>query len=194
MSPQVGSQSEKVLVPKVRTSRKTQHRGRVGVGRDHRPQGWEGPGDAGVTTGTGLSPGARLHAFQGTILKEHVCVLSNVFSLIPHKYECLGEKASVPGAGFRVLSPRPAPVLGENHRDRQRGGRAPLQRDDGPGTPCGHQLPLSRRERALTMVPRLVIKATLPRRLWTHRAPSGHDRDITHREHRTEWQPLLFCS
>lgn len=47
MSPQVWSQLEKILVLKVRTSWKTQHRGRVGTGSGHGPQGqgwWEGRG------------------------------------------------------------------------------------------------------------------------------------------------------
>lgn len=38
-----------------------------------------------LTLGTGLSSPPHLHAFQGTILKEHVCVPSDVFFLQFHK-------------------------------------------------------------------------------------------------------------
>lgn len=38
-----------------------------------------------LTPGTGLSPPPHLHALQGTILREHVCVLSNGFFLQFHK-------------------------------------------------------------------------------------------------------------
>lgn len=71
-----------------------------------------------------ISPSAS----QGTVLKEYVCVLSNVFSLIPQKYERLGgergEKASVPGAGFGSLSAVPVPGPGARGEPLGPAGRA----------------------------------------------------------------------
>lgn len=111
--------------------------------------------------------------FKGTRL----CAVKCFFSPIPQKYERLGEKASVPRAGFRSLSPRPALVLSENHRDRQRGGRAPCGWTMGLGLPAASSLSRnglhSRREPALMMALHLVIKATLRRRLCTQGQP-GH--------------------
>lgn len=170
----------------------------MGAGRDHRPQGWEGPGDAGVTTGTGLSPRARLHAFQGTILKEHVCVLSNVFPLIPQKYECLGEKASPWGWVWGAVPWPPWCSVRTTATGREEAGTPAAGRWAWDSL-C-HQLPRSRRARALTMAPRLVINVTLPRRLCVRVSPvpvdaQGLPRVTTGTSHAagTALSGSLFC-
>lgn len=98
--------------------------------------------------------------------------------------------------------PLAALVLGENHRDWQRGGRHPCSGKMGLGLPvppapsqqegaCSDDGAAFSDQRDFT---EMAVRAGQPGAGGRTGAPSGHDRDITRRGHRTERQPLLFCS
>lgn len=61
-------------------------------------------------------------------------MLSNVFSLIPQKYEHLGEKASPWGWVWGAVPSPPWCSLRTTATGREEAGTP--QRDDGPGPPC----------------------------------------------------------